>query len=39
MPLNWQDKANGIDTIEADDFNNLVDSIETELATCLSCLT
>lgn len=34
MALNWQDKANGIDTIEADDFNNLVDSIETELDNC-----
>lgn len=34
MALNWQDKANGIDTIEADDFNNLVDSIETELYNC-----
>lgn len=31
MALNWTEKANGIDTIEADDFNNLVDSIEEEL--------
>lgn len=30
MSLNWINKTNGIDDINADDFNNLVQSIEEE---------